>query len=434
MTRPSELSIVVPTCGREASLRRLLAALARQVDAPPFDVVVVLDGAPQPNLDPPDRHTWPFVLRIASQPPRGAAVARNTGARLALSKLLLFLDDDVEPGARTVRAHVDFHATHPRAIGAGDLAPVPTARGFIGMALTGWWESMCDHLRDPRHRFTFRDLLTGHCSIRRAVFDELGEFDNSLLCHEDFEFGYRALGAGVDIRFVEGTDTRHHDATTLEKVLRRKYEEGVADVQLVAKHPELLRALPLGRPLAGGRLVNRTFDAALRGKRRDMRFARNLLRLMRLFEAASMRDKWRSMLDRAMEFWYWRGATVHAGGEQAIRELRNRQGSEPIDPVTPVTVDLAAGLTQAEQQLDCERPQSIRVSLGRFEIGVLDEGPGFERLRGLHLRRILLHHFGDRFVAVAAQIGAVPSAFLDAVGQVKAEAGEAIRDDAARVA
>jgi GT2 family glycosyltransferase len=301
MTGRPMLSVVVPTCGRPASMRRLLTALARQESAPPFEIVVVADGVAPDAVGIDAGARWPFVLRVVHQAALGAAAARNRGVDEARASLLLFLDDDVEPSPATVRAHVGFHARHQGAVGAGDLTPSPEAGGFIGAALAGWWERMCDGLQDPRHRFTFRDLLTGHCSMPRPVFEQVGRFDLSLMCHEDFEFGYRAIAAGTPFGYVTGADALHHDATRLPGILARKFAEGRADVQLVARHPRLLRELPLGRGLAEGRFATRAFEAALTPGTGSELFHRSLLTALRVFEAMSMRDKWRDALERAMD-------------------------------------------------------------------------------------------------------------------------------------
>ncbi len=414
MSAPPQLSVVVPTCGRPESLRRLLDALATQVHPPRFEVVVVGDGVPAPALQAALAGDWPFTVVPVAQESAGPAVARNRGAQEARGNILLFIDDDVVPGEKALAAHADFHATHLSTIGAGDLAPAPAAGGFIGAALCGWWEAMCDRLHDPRHRFTFRDLLTGHCSMPRQLFEELGRFDESLRCHEDFEFGYRAIEAGVDLRFVPGADGQHRDGTDLRKILARKFDEGIAHIQLVARHPALLRALPLGRPNVATGFQARVYESALTASRTGEQLARSLVASMAVFERLAMRDKWREALERAMDYWYWRGVVAGAGSAEAVRSVRAR-----VDPpeAEPQHVDLAQGLERAERLIDSERPRSIRVTMGPDPICVLDERPGSERLRGVHLRPLLLKGYPVEFAAAAARAGMLPAVFLDSLAQ-----------------
>ena len=104
MTAPL-LSIIVPTIGRPASMARLLRSLSAQRGAPAFEVVVVADGVAPAATGTGDPRGWPFELRVTACEGRGAAAARNTGARAATSHVLLFLDDDVELDEGTVAAH-----------------------------------------------------------------------------------------------------------------------------------------------------------------------------------------------------------------------------------------------------------------------------------------------------------------------------------------
>jgi hypothetical protein len=320
----------------------------------------------------------------------------------------MFLDDDVEPAASAIAAHVSFHRRRSGAIGAGGLTPQPTHGGYVGSALAGWWEVMDDALLDPRHRYTFRDLLTGHLSMSRDTFARVGEFDVSLRCHEDFDFGYRAIRAGFAIRYVPGALARHHDESDLDKILRRKFDEGIADVQLVAKFPELLHALPLGRSLSTERLAARVQASALR-KPSGGSTGPRLLRLgMALFERLSMRDKWRWALERTMDYWYWRGVRTEIGSADAVHTLRAREPQRrPF-----LDVDLTHGLEHAERHIDEHRPEAIRVVLEQQLVCELPYQPGAEPLRGLHLRPLLLKGYWMEFARACGNAGYLPSALL----------------------
>jgi GT2 family glycosyltransferase len=416
MSAPA-VSIVVPTCGRQASVRRLLRALAARVGADPIEVIVVGDGIRATECGVGHPQAWPFPVRVIEQARAGAAVARNTGAREARADLLLFLDDDVEPARETIAAHVGFHAALHAAplsrIGAGGLTPASTHPGYLGSALAGWWEVMCDGLDDPRHRFTFRDLLTGHCSVSRAAFTRLGGFDASLRCHEDFDLGARALAAGIDIRRVTGAEALHHDDSDLGKILRRKFDEGVASVQLARKNPALLPALPLGRPLAQARLARAVQHVALHPTLPGGVVPAALSGAMRAFERLAMRDKWREALERAMDLHYWRGVLTEAGSARAVEALR----ALPVpSDVAPMEVDLVHGLEELEARIDTVRPSALRVLLDGEPVGHLHDVPGAERLRGVHVRPLLLKTMATGFARAAARSGRLPAVFHLAVG------------------
>ncbi len=410
------VSIVVPTVGRHASLMRLLAALSWQSSPPPFEVIVVIDGVGGTGLDAVRlRDAFPFHIRLlALDRPSGAGAARNAGAAIAGAPVLLFMDDDVEPGPGCVSAHSRAHVHAAELLGAGGLEPRPEVGGYLGSALAGWWEAMNDRLLDPRHRFTFRDVLAGHCSIRRDTFEALGGFDETLRCHEDFDLGYRAIRAGVEVRFVPGADGVHHDGSDLTRILRRKHAEGRASVQLARKHRELLTALPMGRPLAPGRAARAMFTLAMRASRPADRVVTAAAEAaLWTLERASMRDKWRLVLDRAMDYWYWRGVREEAMSEVAVRSYRD--APPPCTGAMP-DVDLSAGLSAVEQQLDEMRPGAIRIRFHGHLVGELPAVAGAEPLRGVHLRPLLLECFADGLVRASARAGVLPAVFRQAAG------------------
>ena len=411
------VSVIVPTHNRRRSVLRLLRALERQTPihagAPfqsaldgGFEVVVVADGCSDGTVEALAAAAPRFALTIVEQPPSGPSVARNAGAERASGAVLLFLDDDVEPLAGVLQAHVAFHARSPRAIAVGDLPPRVEVQGYFGTILPGWLTGMYDGPRQPGHRYVYRNMLTGHCSIRREEFEALGGFDAALRCHEDWELAYRAIAAGIDLRFLPDAVAYHHDATTLPKTLQRKFDEGVADVQLIARYPSLARDLPLGRPQAGGvrrRVLERL---AWRAPAVGRVAARALRMMLPLYEAARLRFRWRALLEDLFEHAYWRGVAQAAGARSALAALLERA---PAAAAPELTVDLAHGIAAARAELDRCRPQSVRLLYGDEAIADIPADPGAERLRGDHLPRIIARCVTLEYLRAASRAGAIPA-------------------------
>ncbi|HYF36618.1 MAG TPA: glycosyltransferase, partial [Prosthecobacter sp.] len=78
-----ELSIVVPTCRRVASLGRLLTALELQ-EYPPerYEVIVIADGDEEAGKFL-KKYAGRLRMRFAVQESAGPGVARNRGASMA---------------------------------------------------------------------------------------------------------------------------------------------------------------------------------------------------------------------------------------------------------------------------------------------------------------------------------------------------------------
>ena len=115
----STLTVVVPTAGRLANLRVVLASLEQQtLPRPEYEILVVDDG----SVDLTERWCsgWQDggLRRYVRQNRCGTPLARNLGALMAWSPLVLFLDDDQ-------RARPELLEEHGRAHGArGDMATV----------------------------------------------------------------------------------------------------------------------------------------------------------------------------------------------------------------------------------------------------------------------------------------------------------------------
>ncbi|HEX3596477.1 MAG TPA: glycosyltransferase family A protein, partial [Polyangiaceae bacterium] len=110
MSGEFELSVVMPTYNRKARLLRVLSALGRQTaDTKHFEVVIVDDGSTDGTSDAVRATSHPFALRLLQQKNGGPARARNTGVDAASGKLILFLDDDVEPLPELVGEHLSSH-------------------------------------------------------------------------------------------------------------------------------------------------------------------------------------------------------------------------------------------------------------------------------------------------------------------------------------
>lgn len=214
--RALPVSVVIPYYEAPDALARTLAGLERQTwPRRLFEVVVVDDGSRRPLERPAGS---PLAIRVLRQEDRGfrLARARNLGAGAAAHDVLVFLDQDLIPEAGLLAAHVRWHAAAAGVLSVGFCARVSVggigpddvrlrlgslAELFAGrpwdppwtdahMALTGRWTARRDDL--------FRAVTGGNLGISRALFEEVGGFDESFTAYggEDTEFGYRVQNRG----------------------------------------------------------------------------------------------------------------------------------------------------------------------------------------------------------------------------------------------
>jgi glycosyltransferase involved in cell wall biosynthesis len=211
-------------------------------------------------------------LVVSEQPRSGAATARNAGVRRTTAPLLLFLDDDMVAAPDLLLRHLRAHRASPGGVVLGAV-PVheDSPRSFLSVGLSAWAER-----RDRRLRLEAwvppDDVLSGHVSVSRKVFDLLGGFDTVFteggrFGGEDIDFGWRARLNGIPLRYLPNAVARQVYAKSFRALARNIREGAMADVNLVRRHPELKRWLTLGRLDELGPLQRRFFEATMRGSR-----------------------------------------------------------------------------------------------------------------------------------------------------------------------
>jgi GT2 family glycosyltransferase len=387
------LAVVIPTHNRRASVEQTLRAFSSQSFLPRVvEAIVIADGC-NDGTEAIARERWPVPVRVIEQTRQGAAVARNRGAATATAEVLIFLDDDIEVRPGFLSAHAQAHTPEdPARVVIGYLPPdLQGRRDFFAVMLRSWWEAMFDRMRDPGHRFAYSDLLSGNFSIRRSLFRQVGGFDETFQCHEDYELGFRLIGAGARLTFVEEAAGLHHEHSDLIRALQRKRDEGRADVALARRHGGLTSVLPLCR-FDGGELARRSRllrTLALGRPAAGDLFESQCRSMLSLLETARLRTRWRRLLDDLLGYWYWRGVG-DALGEDTVAELCRANGSRQA---VVYDLDLRDGLSAAVREIDEAQPEAVRLCWGSLAIGTVPPAPGAEPLRGRHLASLLRQRF-----------------------------------------
>lgn len=379
---PAQLSlgIVIPTCGRPASLLRALRSLDRQqFPLERVHVVVVADGGLGDAADSVRRLAPSFRLDILEQPRLGAAAARNRGAAAVSGELLLFLDDDMEAEPGLLAAHARAHAPTPgeRLVVGAPVPVVPKGARLTELHVRDWWlRQLAAMERGP---LTFRDTLTGNLSLSAATFRRLGGFDETLREREDWEFGWRALAAGLELVHAPEARSLHHLAMSAHSWLERGRMAGQADARLAALTPAMAHALPLTESARGApaaRLARRAaYDwaraaDAVAGALRPVIFGAERLRLRRTFLS----------LGSALRLYgYWRGVADEArsAAGDVVRERTPGRASAEEHPFLATelpAVSVVIPAFNAAETLGDALESLRRQTHGHWEAVVVDDG------------------------------------------------------------
>jgi hypothetical protein len=136
--------------------------------------------------------------------------------------------------------------------------------------------------------------------------------------------------------------------------------------------------------------------------------ARIMQRALPVFEAASLRFRWRVAVELLLDYWYWRGVAAILRRPDELRALL----ATATAASAPMTVNLASGFAAAEAVLDAHRPAAAQLVIGEDIVATIPAYAGYERLRGAHLRPLLARWCDLSYLEVAARHGRIPETLV----------------------
>lgn len=273
MTTPLDLSVVIPTFNRRALVSRAVRSVIEQT-TPAREVIVVDDGSTDGTADALEREFGPAVT-VVRQVNAGVSAARNAGVSISRGRLLSFLDSD------------EVWLPRKAELQAACLERNPA----FGMVLCDlYWQDATG--RDlgvfRRRHFLPRDgtiledvllqpsLVPSSVMMRRAVWDDVGGFDEALPTAEDIDLHIRIarrwqIGVVEEplVRLVRGAGLSNDPRSCMDYVTAME------------------RAVAVVRHEVGDRLADRALARC---------YARNARSLL-------LDDRWRSAWEMARRGW-----------------------------------------------------------------------------------------------------------------------------------
>lgn len=225
------ISVVVPVGGVDDPLAEQLEALVGQDTERAYEVVLALnspDADTRRTLDEVvARLDDPRVRVVDATARRGAAHARNVGAREARGDLLAFCDaDDVaQPGwlegmVSALRDHdavggrlVDFGLSGRQAAMRPPATP-DTLPTFLGVPY----------------------IVSASLALSRDLFDEVGGFDEELVRGEDIALSWSLLDADRSLGFAPDATIMYRHRPGLSGFVKQHYLYGQGMAQVIARY------------------------------------------------------------------------------------------------------------------------------------------------------------------------------------------------------
>ncbi len=258
-TSPLDLSIAIPTYGRntilEATIRSLLELQPRAAD------VLVIDQTPR-HTDAVEQQLldWDRTgeIRWLRLPKPSIPVAMNCGLTEAKSPIVLFLDDDIIPTAALVRDHATAHEDQHVWAAVGQV--LQPGQEPMEVPVTCKRHGLRADLEFPFYSTQTMDVqnvMAGNLSVKRERALAIGGFDERFVgaaYRFETEFARRVTAAGGRIRFCPDASIRHLRASeggtraTGSHLTSASPVHGVGDYYFAMLH---------GRPLEAARYMAR---------------------------------------------------------------------------------------------------------------------------------------------------------------------------------
>ncbi len=226
-----ECSVVIPTYNAAHVIGEQLSALADQVDAPQFEVVIADNGSTDDLTAVSEswRDRLPHLRRVDASRGRGVSVARNVGIQAARTDYILICDADDVVAPRWVKA---FH----EALDQSPLASGPAETVNLSGPSAGWVpiDQTSTGLYETWGGRTYG--LGGNTAMRREVWERIGGYDEDYPAGaEEIDFAWRAWDLGYRFTYVPDALLHYRIRTDLRGVLRQQYNSGRGTATLYAK-------------------------------------------------------------------------------------------------------------------------------------------------------------------------------------------------------
>jgi len=213
-----DVDVVMPCFNAARYVGAAIASALEQVP-PPARVIVIDDGSTDGSAGAILRYGAPVEYHRQSN--AGISAARNAGAARARAPFLAFLDADdlwTEGSLARRMAHLDAHPE--------DDGVFAALSQFLSPELSG---ALAGRMRfDPDPSVA---RFAGTFLVRRASFERVGPFDESLKVGEMIEWLARAQSVGLRI------------GTLADVVLRRRVHDSNTVLRLGRSPSEYLRAI-----------------------------------------------------------------------------------------------------------------------------------------------------------------------------------------------
>lgn len=209
------VSVIIPVYNHSDFLKLCLDALSKQtLPRDQFEVIVIDNGSD----DPPEQLVASYdFTRYSTESKPGSFAARNHGLTLAKGDYIAFTDSDCLPAPDWLeKATAELASSDRTDVVAGRIDVVaydpksPKSVELFDIAI---------RLNQESRVAKSNGVVTANMVTRGELFEQVGDFDDSLMSGADAEWSQRAAAQGYSVRYLDDAVVSHPTRTTLKEVL-----------------------------------------------------------------------------------------------------------------------------------------------------------------------------------------------------------------------
>ena len=244
-----DVSVIICTRNRirsiESCLQTIVLAVAKVLPAT-VELIVVDNGSTDGTSD--YIRDWAakqaFPVCLVQEPKAGLSIARNSGVKASKGRLLAFTDDDCCMSETYIQELLQYDKNDAElvmrsgSVVLGDPTDLPLTIKSV-TAVQQWKRPMSV----ANEGGLLSSLIGCNMTMRRTIFDQVGEFDERLgagtkcPAGEDTDYFYRVYLAGFRLEMVPGMIVAHyHGRKTLESRTKLLRNYALGNGALAAKY------------------------------------------------------------------------------------------------------------------------------------------------------------------------------------------------------
>lgn len=227
------ISIIVPVYNGESTIRECVGSvIALDYPREKFETIAVDDGSTDQTLS----ILKEFQVRLVQKKHGGYPSTMNAGLKVARGEIRVIVDADTYVDKNWLRIILEEFQDKKVGIVSGYVATRPDAK---------FWARIIGYESEDRYdqmKSMYVDFITSTCTAyRKAVFDQVGLFNETLKRGSDEDLAQRASKVGWKIVLKKEALCYHDWSSSVRKYFRKQMANGIYEIINFLRHPELLR-------------------------------------------------------------------------------------------------------------------------------------------------------------------------------------------------